>query len=435
LLARGEDATDANLPLMVWYAVEPLVQEDMSRFIALATLAEFPLVRQFVARRAVSGDERKEALDQLTAPLAESPVEHQSDLLLGMLQGLEGVRSVEAPEGWSDAYGKLESSPDPAVRERALELALVFDDPAALRTLRQQAADTTAAATARIRAVQALVAKKPADLGLLLLDLLRIPELQSAALRGLAEFDEPATVEMILGNYASFGAAIRQDALQTLASRPAWANALLDAVESGVVARSEITAFTARQLQSLGDEKIAARLGSLWGEVRSTPAEKARLIAEYKRRITPESVNRADRATGRAVFEKQCANCHRLFDAGGNIGPEITGAQRTNLDYLLENLLDPSAAVSKDYQMEVIETTAGRIITGLVVAETGSAITVQTANEKIIVPRDEIEDRAESPLSMMPDGMLQQLTYDQVRDLLAYLSGPDQVPPRAESSE
>jgi putative heme-binding domain-containing protein len=316
-----------------------------------------------------------------------------------------------------------------------LELALVFDDPAALRALRERAADPTSPPADRIRAVQALVAKRPSDLGRLLLDLLAIPELQSAALRGLAEFDEPGTVETILENYASFGVAIRQDALQTLASRPAWAVALLDAVESGVVSRSDVTAFTARQLQSLGDEEIERRLRELWGEVRSTPAAKARLIADYKKRLAPESLERADPAAGRMVFEKTCANCHRLFGAGGEIGPDITGAQRTNLDYLLENLLDPSAAVSKDYQMEIIETAAGRVITGLVVAETEAALTIQTANEKVIVPQGEVENRVQSPLSMMPDGMLQQLTLDQVRDLLAYLSGPGQVAPRAASGE
>jgi putative membrane-bound dehydrogenase-like protein len=433
-LAAREDAADANLSLMVWYGVEPLVERDLERFIALSLDTNLPIVRQFIARRAVAGDEQARALEQLARILPEAPQEHQLNLLAGMLQGLEGVRSVRMPEAWPQAYATLQNSPDETIGRQALELALVFDDPAALRELRSRAADAGAPAANRIRAVQALVAKRAGDLGELLFDLLGVPDLQSTALRGLAEYDESQTAEVILENYASFNAEVRQDALQTLASRPAWARALLNAMESGRVPRGDVTAFTARQLQSLGDEQITARLATLWGEVRSTPAEKARLIADYKRRMTPDSIREADRASGRAVFDKSCANCHRLFGAGGEIGPDITGAQRMNLEYLLENLLDPSAAVSKDYQMEVIETVAGRVINGLVVAETASAVTVQTANEKLVIPRDEIENRTLSPLSMMPDGLVQQLTYGQIRDLLAYLSGTGQVPP-ATSSE
>jgi putative heme-binding domain-containing protein len=95
--------------------------------------------------------------------------------------------------------------------------------------------------------------------------------------------------------------------------------------------------------------------------LRPTPAEKAKQIAVYKERLSLESIERSDRSAGRAVFQKMCANCHHFFDAGGKIGPNITGSQRTNLDYLLQTLIDPSAAVAKDYQMQIVETTSGRV--------------------------------------------------------------------------
>ena len=128
------------------------------------------------------------------------------------------------------------------------------------------------------------------------------------------------------------------------------------------------------------------------------------------------------------MFEKSCANCHRLYDAGGTIGPDITCAQRTNLDYLLENMIDPSAAVANDYQMERIETVTGRIVTGLVVAETAQALTLQTVSEKIVIPLAEVDVREKSPLSIMPEGLLTNLSAEEVRDLVAYLSGTQQVP-------
>ncbi len=429
LLARAEDAGDANLPRMTWYAVEPLVHDDMNRFITLAATAKIPLVRRHVARRVASIAEATEGLNGLMLLLIATDDEHvHQDVLAGVLQGLEGRRSVSMPQAWPQAYAKLNTTSSASVREQALQVALVFDDPVALRSLREQAEDSTASAAARNRALQALVAKRVDDLPPLLLALVRDPAARSAALRGLAAYDDPATPHTILDHYASFDAAARQDALQTLASRAAWAGALMDAVELQRIPRSDLTAYTARQLQSLGDAQLTARVNAAWGEVRATAADKAKLIADYKKQLTSESFELADRSVGRDIFQKNCANCHRLFDTGGNIGPDITGSQRKNLDYILENLIDPSAAVSKDYQMQVIETSAGRIITGLVIAETQNAVTIQTVNEKLVVPAAEIENRVLSHVSMMPDGMLQKLSSDQVRDLIAYLAGPAQVP-------
>jgi putative heme-binding domain-containing protein len=215
--------------------------------------------------------------------------------------------------------------------------------------------------------------------------------------------------------------------LQTLSSRPVWATSLLDAVESQRIPRTDLTAYTARQLRNLGSQQITDRVAALWGEVRATPADKARLIASFKKQLTADSLRQADPSAGRATFQKSCANCHKLFDAGQNVGPEITGAQRKNLDYLLENLVDPSAAVSRDFQMQIIETTSGRIVTGLAVAETENALTIQTVNERIVIPKPEIETRSTSRLSLMPDGMLDKLSLTQVRDLIAYLASPGQV--------
>jgi putative heme-binding domain-containing protein len=199
-------------------------------------------------------------------------------------------------------------------------------------------------------------------------------------------------------------------------------------VESGRIPREDLSAFTARQLRNLGDARVTERVRTLWGKVRATPADKVRKIASLKKRLTPESLARADRSAGRVVFKKTCASCHKLFGEGGAIGPDITGSQRRNLDYILENLIDPSATVSKDFQMQVFQTTAGRVITGLVVAESKAAVTVQTVNDKVIIPNDEIEARKTSNVSMMPEGMLEKLSRDEVRDLIGYLAGTSQAP-------
>jgi putative heme-binding domain-containing protein len=328
----------------------------------------------------------------------------------------------------------LQDSALDEVREQSLQLALIFDDPAALATLRRQTLDPQTAAAVRQRAIAGLVAKQAPDTAPLLLAALDDPATQRAAIRGLAEFDHPQTAETLLARYPQLDADGKQDAVQTLAARVPWAGALMDAVEAGRVPRNDVTAYTARQLLSLQDEKLTARIEAAWGQLRSTPAEKQRQIAEYRRRLAPSALAQADRSQGRLVFEKSCAKCHRFFDAGGDIGPNITGSQRTNLDYLLETILDPGAAVSRDYRLHVIETTAGRVLSGLIVNESESAVTVQTVNERVVIPTAEIETRTESPLSMMPEGALQTLSTTEVRALFAYLMGPDQVPLPAEAA-
>jgi putative heme-binding domain-containing protein len=162
-------------------------------------------------------------------------------------------------------------------------------------------------------------------------------------------------------------------------------------------------------------------------------------MAHYKALLTADFLNSADRSRGRAIYARTCASCHRLFGEGGDVGPDLTGSQRANLDYVLENVLDPSAIVPQDYQVTVVETKDGRVLTGIIKQENEKALTVRTQNDSILVPKDEIETRRRSPLSMMPDGLLAPLKNEDVRDLdvrdlIAYLASPTQVPLPEEKS-
>ena len=433
LLSRAEDALDPNLPLMLWYAIEPLIARDHGDLTNRALDAcQLPLIARCIGRRVASIKDAAVRLDHLVEKLPQLAAEMQGELLSGILEGLAGRRSVPMPAAWTRAFATLQQSTQPDVVNRSLELALIFDDPTAIAAMRRVALDQTAGPARRNQAVHTLVAKRRDDVAPLLLQLTHDPETKRAAIRGLAEFELPETPTVLLQSYAQSDAAARQDVLQTLASRLPWALKLMDAIEANQIPRSDLTAYTARQMVNLGDTRLNERMKMVWGELRTTPAEKAKLIASFKTRLTAESLQKGDRSVGRALFQKTCSSCHRFFDSGGKIGPDITGSQRTNLDYLLQTLIDPSAAVGKDYQVQVIETSAGRVITGFVVSEDQTAITVQTVNEQVVIPVDEVEQRAVSSKSMMPEGMLQTLKIGQVRDLIAYLMGPDQVPLPAE---
>jgi putative heme-binding domain-containing protein len=182
----------------------------------------------------------------------------------------------------------------------------------------------------------------------------------------------------------------------------------------------------------LNNKEVSERVIKVWGTVRPASKEKAALAKKYKTLLTPEYVKSADLSNGRAVFQRTCAACHRLFDDGARIGPDLTGSQRANLNYFLENVLDPSAVVAKEYRMTVVELKNGRVLNGIVKEDNDRAVTLQTQNEQVIIPKNEIDTRRESPLSLMPDGLLDKLSKEEVRDLVGYLASPKQVSLRKE---
>ncbi len=352
----------------------------------------------------------------------------QLDLLQGMHLALNGRRNIPMPAGWEAAYPKLKASAEPRVREVSRALAVLFGDKSALAEVRATLVDAKAAPEARQAALAVLLQRRPEDLVRLLQALLDDTAMRGAAIRGLAAYADPQTPALVLKHYAKLNDAERDDAVNTLASRPEYARALLAAMEAGTVKRGEVSAFTARQIVAFQDPDLTAKLNVVWGEIRPASAERVALSAKYKQLLTPDALQNADRSAGRKVFSKSCAACHKLFDDGGKIGPELTGAQRANLDYVLENLLDPSAVVGRDYQVLKVVTVDGRTINGIVRQENDNAVILQTPNDLVTVPLSEIEERVRSTVSMMPEGLLSRMTDDEVRQLVAYLASPGQVP-------
>lgn len=435
LAAHGEDATDANLPLMLWYGIQPLVAADATRALALSQEAKIPLLRQFLARRIASGipteveRQKAESLDPLAKVLRQvDEPQVQLDLLSGVREALAGRRRVLAPHGWEAVYRKLSASPNGEVRDQAMLLSITFGDAGAIAASRKAIVDPSVSIERRGAALDSLVEQRDPETAKLVEKLILEPAMRGAALRALAAYADEQAAQIILKNYASFNDAERADAILTLASRPAFAVALLDAIEREQIPRRDISAFAIRQLQSMKNDLVNERLAKVWGAVRETSKDKAAAIGKYKTLLTPERVKAADRSAGRSLFVRHCGACHKLFGEGGQVGPELTGSQRANLDYLLENLIDPSAIVARDYQMTVLATEDGRILNGIIVQEDDQVLTVQTQNERLALPLAEIEAREVSKSSLMPEGLLDKLSEAELRDLVAYLSGAEQAP-------
>ncbi|HEY2910704.1 MAG TPA: family 16 glycoside hydrolase [Gemmataceae bacterium] len=332
------------------------------------------------------------------------------------------------PKEWAAAFPALMKSGSADVRNQAQALAVVFGDKNAFAALRKVVVDAKAVTAARAAAIASLVDAKDPAMASILQGLITDASLRGPALRALAEFDDPKTPDVILAAYGTFNTAEKRDALATLSARLPYARALMKAMAEKKIPAADVSAETVRQLRNLQDKDLDKAIAALWGSVRETTAERKKLIDLWKVKMTNKGLPPLDLSLGRAVFARTCQQCHTLYGLGGKVGPDITGANRSNLDYLLENILDPSGVIPKEYAATRIATVEDRVITGIVKEETKSSLTIVTVTESITVPIADIASRKPSELSMMPDDILKTTTEREFRNLIAYLQNPAQVP-------
>ncbi len=426
LLKHGQDGTDHNIPTVLWYGVEPLVAADPARALELAAASKIEPIARFLVRRAAAEPRSHLALVRALAHAGDA--QRRAWMLEEFQKGIGDQRKLPMPEGWGELYALLRDDPSLEVRERAGALAASLGDPASFPAQRERLADPTADAEARRAALDALLRGRDPELCALLIELLDDAQMRGDALRGLADCDDPRVASDVLQRWPLFSDTERRDALNLLSSRASWAAQLLEAMASGPVARTDVGAFVVRKIENLGDPSLAQRVQDIWGRVKATPEAKRTRIDALKSRLGPEVLAAADLPHGREVFSRTCEQCHTLFERGGKAAPELTGANRNDLEYLLSNIVDPSAVVAKDYWTTLVWLNDGRLVTGIQHASTPSSITLRTENEDVVVAKDEIEDSKVQEISLMPEGLLDALPELDVRDLVAYLQSAKQVP-------
>lgn len=429
LAARGEDVGDHNLPLMIWYGLIPVGDAAPEKLVDVAKVCRLPTTRRLIARRlAEESEDRPELIDAVLADAASRKADDAAtDVLAGLAAGLRGWRKAPRPTSWDRFVQRVASRGDEEAQQQVRQLSVLFGDGQALAEVRRLALDSQAEMGVRLAALETLVENRPEDLREICTPLLRDARMNVIAARGIAQYNDRAAGELLVQNYRRFRSPQRPKVIALLVSRKPFAAALLDAVASGRIPTAHLTPFDVRQILSLGDDDLTERVRQVWGEIRQTPAETRQRIAAWREKLAETSVE-ADLSRGRALFNRSCQKCHRLYGVGEKIGPDLTGSNRSNLDYLLENILDPSAVVSKDYRMTVVILEDGRVLNGLVTARTDRTITLQTQTERVVVNRDEIDEMEVTSQSPMPQGLFDQLSPTEVRDLVAYLRHPTQVP-------
>ncbi len=429
LVLREEDHDDPHIPLLIWWALEKHLRDNPERVVDLVISPEVQrstLVRDHLLERlarALASGATPEDFGACARLLAAAPGDTEINrLIAGMEKGLEGQTISEVPEALEEAIRPYWDRPTPEVTR--LRLATRLGSEAAYRKVLERAGQSETPEAER-RALIELIGQVRRPEGLeLLLTMFGASEstsIRQAVLSALGSYSQPEVADKLLARYDKLDGSLRGRVLDLLCSRKTWASRLADALEQKRIPTKELTASQVVQIVRLGDDALRKRIEAVWGLVPGpNSASKTQRIAEV-RGILPEG-DKGNAARGVAVFKENCAVCHKLFGEGESIGPDLTGAERGNLDFLLTSLVDPSALIRKEYQAQTVALKDGRVLNGLIIEENDQTITlIDSQREKTVIPRVEIEETQPSATSLMPEGQLDKLPDDQIRDLFRYL--------------
>lgn len=370
------------------------------------TAAELDLLGQLVA---VVGARNRPAeasavLDRIADPKSPLPKPARAALLVafgdGSLRAGKPFHTLKLPAG----------SP----------VRVLFDSLVADASRAALAPNTTT--SARVRALQLLAhaefaTGKPAFESAL--DPRQPQAVQLAAIRSLRATIDPGVPAVLLASWVSYTPAVRGEVLATLAGRPAWAAALLDAVEKGKVARSQIDTVRQAVLKNHRVAAIRNRAVKLF----ATATTEARQKAVERYRAAAEKLGDAKR--GREVFRRECASCHVADAIGVNVGPSIASIGQKTASEFLVSVLDPNREVDPRYLNYAITLADDRTTSGIIAAESPTAITLRRADgQGETVLRSQIAELRSTRLSLMPEGLEERITPAEMADLLAFLTAP-----------
>jgi putative membrane-bound dehydrogenase-like protein len=426
LAAHAEDAGDRQQPLMIWYGIAPAVVAHPDKAIALALSSKIPTVRRLITRRLAEEIEKTPApLDALlAAALKDANAATRDDILRGMNEALTGFRQVPKPGHWDEFARAAGAQQADLVRN----VSLVFGSGRAVEEIIALIKDGNGDANARRSAFDSLLRNPKPEHFAIARSMINDKVLGTAARLGLAKFADADVPKSLLAAWPERSQEWRAANVTTLSSRAAWARELLAFIEKHPDARADITPFQARQIRGLGDDSLNLQLTKVWGELRDTPEAKQQEIAKWRSSLSADTLATADASKGRALFATVCAACHKLYGEGAAIAPELTGSDRHNLNYLLENIVDPNAVVPADYRMTIVKLKDGRALGGVIPEQNDQAVTVQTPAERVTIPRGEIAEMQQISQSFMPEGLLTALGEENVKHLIAYLMSNGQVP-------
>jgi putative heme-binding domain-containing protein len=426
LMQNPRDAEDPCIPLMIWLAYEPWVVTQPTG--TLDWLKRHGPGNPLVVNEIIPRTMRRLVAMNISSTIAagvaflsdikDSPARRRA--LEGLVQALQS-RQLNPPQDWQRVFGDLVHDKDPEVQRLARRLAVIFGDRQVVLRSLTVAQDRAKPAPERIDAIRDLALAHPVEalkpLEKLVLHDVNL-EVRAEACRALGAYENPEVAQEILAGWKQFPPSLRSEAVNLLAEQKNWARELLAAVGEKKVPRTDLTDNTILRIRAFHDNKLNEQIEAVWGKVRDTPAELNALINKMRAELYQ---GRGSAERGRKVFENQCSKCHKFEGNGHEVGPNLEGAAR-DIEYLLINILDPNRVIGQPYFIRTVERKDGRVETGILAAEDDASVTLKSENDLLkVIQKKDIEQMSVQEKSLMPEGLTNNMTVEDFRDLIRYL--------------
>lgn len=422
LLTHDDDVDDPHQALLLWWAIE--AHADADRDALLAWLANPSLwTRALLRARIVSrlmqcyaaAGTRKDLLTCAALLKLAPDTESRKLLLTGFEAGVAGRSLGELPIELVEQLTKAGGG--------SLSLQLRQGKPDAVATALKQIADVKTKTATRVELTLIFGQLKQAECVPVLLKLLEVKspaELQQATLATLRNYADDRIGQAVSTGYTNYPEDVQAVAASLLASRAGWAKLWLTAVADGRIVKEDIPAEAVRQMTVHTDAEVAALIKEHWPNFgNSNIAQMEREIARHRETLAGAAGNPT---IGKQLYTQSCGKCHLLFDEGGRIGPSLTAFNRDDTPRMLKNIVNPSAEIREGFESYLVLTVDGRVFSGFLFDEDKHNIVLRGVDgQNVTIAREDIEEQQKQAKSLMPEGLLTELTPTQLRDLFAYL--------------
>ena len=438
-ITKSANDNDRTLAFHIWMAMQPRMARQSQDWLPwLADLAPKtkPLsqVLTYKTARRITDTRSAENMDLLLGFLDKIKADDvlTAHALDGMLKAQEAGALKPAKYDPAPLFAHWRASKAEDVRNLAGRLATLWGDPNAVAALMGVVLDEKADVEKRIESIRTVRRLKSdaARAGILKLLEQQSPDnLAVEVLRAAGELGGMDLANAILKAWQGYSPALRTAAAEVLVTRGDWAGRLLDAVEgkwvaSGRINPSDIPVSVRRSLAQ--NEGLKARSATLLGAWNEFSDDLKVLIARKKKAALTGEPNLEN---GKVLFTATCATCHKFHGGGQEVGPELIGSGRSNLDALLANVIDPNQIIGNGYENFIVTTRDGRTIAGRVIEDTPTQLTLLgIGGVKTVVPRGDIQKSENTRQSLMPMGF-GELPDDQFRDLMWYILAPPEEGP------
>lgn len=421
LLAHAEDRADALLPLMCWWIVEAQVGPETAQVLEFfrdprrweESLTAEDLFPRLMKRFALEG--RRQDFLHCAELLQNAPGDSARHRLARAFEEATRGRPLTAvPEELGKALSQSGAN--------SLSWRLRRREPAAIEEALAALANPQIPVEARLELVRTLGEETlPKAVDPLLSLATRDPDLpiRRAALSALGAYGDERIAPSVVQGLEELPASLRPAAFALILGRVSWTRQLVDFLERTPRLRGLVPIEAVDRLRHYPEEGIRRRSGKLWA---SSPASDPELAPRLRRVEDALRGGSGNPYAGETLFTARCAGCHRLFHKGGNVGPDLTPYQRDHLGTLLTSILAPSAEIREGYLSVEVEMKDERLLNGFIADQDAELVVLRSLDgANTALRRKDIVRLEASGRSLMPDGLLDDLVDQQLRDLFAYL--------------